>query len=117
MKYTSLIGVLIFTLSISCTAHAARKADRQTEPGDSEINVVSRIVSIGLFKNGMALVSREFDAPGPGLYRLDRVPRPVHGTFWMNSNAKVTARSAMRKVEVPLSGKETPNLQDDTATT
>jgi hypothetical protein len=59
--------------------------------------VTSRIASVGLFKNGLAVVRREVDLPGPGVYRLDDVPEPVHGTFWVESDAVVRVRSTVRE--------------------
>ena len=60
----------------------------------------SRIASIGLFKNGLAVVRRTVTVPGSGVYRLDDVPRPVHGTYWVESDAKVATRLSHRLVEV-----------------
>ncbi|MBN2492958.1 MAG: hypothetical protein JXR96_00100 [Deltaproteobacteria bacterium] len=79
-----------------------------------EQKVDSRVESVGLFKNGLAVVSRIVQVPGPGVYRLEDVPEPVHGTFWLESDAKVTARVSRRSVEVPAS--VTPGLlQEDLA--
>jgi hypothetical protein len=50
-----------------------------------EIPVKSRLVSLGLFKNGLAVVRKAVSIPGPGTYRIDDVPEPVHGTFWIES--------------------------------
>ena len=63
-----------------------------------ETPVTSRIASVGLFKNGLAVVRREVSVPGPGVYRLDDVPEPVHGTFWIESDAVVRARTTVREV-------------------
>ena len=48
---------------------------------DSNHTLISRITSVGLFKNGLAVVKRTVKLPGPGTYRIDDVPQPVHGTF------------------------------------
>ena len=53
----------------------------------------SKIVSVGVFKNGLALVQQEIQVPGAGTYRLDTAPNPVHGTFWIKSNCQVEAPS------------------------
>jgi hypothetical protein len=63
--------------------------------------VKSRIASVGLFKNGLAVVKREVAVPGPGTYRLDDVPEPVHGTYWVESPATVETAALLREVEVP----------------
>src|SRR5205807_3756335 len=61
----------------------------------------SRVVSVGLFKNGLAVVRREVTLPGPGTYRLGAMPDAVHGTFWVESDAKVEARVREREIDVP----------------
>src|SRR5438128_4843431 len=61
----------------------------------------SRIVSVSLFKNGLALVKREVTVPGPGVYRLEHVPEAVHGTYWVESPVKVESAVQTREVEVP----------------
>lgn len=47
---------------------------------DKEATAKSRIVSVGLFKNGLAVIKREVIAPGAGTYRLDTgvEPGPRH---------------------------------------
>jgi hypothetical protein len=62
----------------------------------------SKIVSVGLFKNGLAVVKREVQIPKDGTYRLDVSPEPVHGSFWIESSAQVEAAVKMRDIEVPL---------------
>lgn len=64
-----------------------------------EKNVESRVVSVGLFKNGLAVVTREVDVSGPGTYLVSDVPTPVHGTFWIESVEDVEVHSTMREVE------------------
>lgn len=54
--------------------------------------VPSRIVSIGLFKNGFAVVRREVDIAEDGIYRIADVPQPVHGTLWVESDAELVTR-------------------------
>ena len=67
-----------------------------------EISASSRIVSVKLFKNGLAVVTRVVTIPRPGSYRIDEAPEPVHGTFWVESDAKVETRVVTREVEVPV---------------
>src|SRR6266545_934995 len=61
----------------------------------------SKIVSAGLFKNGLAVIKRQIDLAGPGIYRLEDLPEPVHGTWWIESTAVVETTTKMREVEVP----------------
>ena len=63
-----LITLIAIVLILETPTHAA-------EPSP----VKSRIVSLGLFKNGLAVVKRILEVPGPGQYELDDVPEPVHG--------------------------------------
>lgn len=75
-----------------------------------ESTAKSRIVSVGVFKNGLALVEQEVQVPGEGTYRLDVAPNPVHGTFWIKSNCRVESALKVLDFEAPrVSGA----LQDD----
>jgi len=78
-----------------------------------ETPVASRVVAIGLFKNGLAVVRREVAVPGPGTYLVQDVPTPIHGTFWVESNAKITTRMTRRLVDVPLRKSTEDNLQEE----
>ena len=75
----------------------------------------SKIVSVGLFKNGLAVVKREVQIDKAGTYRLDASPEPVHGTFWVESNAKVEAAVKIREIEVPVHTDGPIRLQSDLA--
>src|SRR5262249_20138798 len=66
-----------------------------------ETTVKSRIVAVGLFKNGLAIVKREVALGGTGSYVLDDVPQPVHGTYWVESAVPIETVVQMREVEVP----------------
>jgi hypothetical protein len=80
-----------------------------------ETAAAGRIVSVGLFKNGLAIVKMEVDVEGPGTYRLDDVPSPVHGTFWVQSSSPVEAQVRHRQVEVPADQVAPGNLQAELA--
>src|SRR6266404_3803791 len=76
----------------------------------------SKIVSVGLFKNGLAVVKREVLIDKAGTYRLDAAPEPVHGSFEIESTGKVEASIKMRDVEVPIHTEGGPlKLQNDLA--
>src|SRR5437763_4452097 len=98
-----------WTLCIVATLAVASSAPAQ------ETIVKSKIVSVGLFKNGLAVVKREVQIDKAGTYRLDASPEPVHGTFWVESNAKVEASVKMRDVEVPVHTDGAIRLQNDLA--
>jgi len=80
-----------------------------------EIPVPSRITSVSLFKNGLAVVQRTLSAAGPGTYRVEDVPEPVHGTFWVESDAKVVTRVARRVVEAPANEAAGGDFQEELA--
>jgi hypothetical protein len=75
----------------------------------------SHITSVGLFKNGLAVVKREVTLPGPGTYRFDDVPTPVYGTYWVEASADVESAVKMRDVEGPIDFSAGSNLQEELA--
>jgi hypothetical protein len=88
-------------------AAVARAADEPVAP--------ARIESVGLFKNGVAIVRRVVDVRRPGVYRVDDVPSPVHGTFWIESAAPVEARVTWREVDAPSDQPPGADLQSELA--
>jgi hypothetical protein len=80
-----------------------------------EIQAKSKIVAVDLFKNGLAVIKREVLLGKPGVYVLDDVPRPIHGTYWIESTASVESLVQMRDVEIPANETTPGNLQDDLA--
>jgi hypothetical protein len=84
-----------FIVSLSAVLLAVGSSPGQEAP------VKSRIVSVGLFKNGLAVVKREVQVGGAGTFRLEAVPEVVHGTFWVESNVPVEAAMKLRDVETP----------------
>lgn len=85
-------GLAVGMMLAVCGAVASADAQR----------VESRIVSVGLFKNGLALVTRKMTVPGPGCYITDDAPEPVHGTFWVESDAVVETKATLREVNMPV---------------
>jgi hypothetical protein len=77
---------------------------------ESATTVDSRVTKVGLFKNGVACVSRTVELPGPGTFEITDLPEPVHGTYWIESNARVTARTTSRMVDVALTSSGPTNL-------
>lgn len=75
----------------------------------------SKIVAVDLFKNGLAVVKRETTLGRAGVYVLDDVPTPVHGTFYIDSTGTVDVSVQMRDVEVPATETAPGALQDDLA--
>ena len=99
------LGTVLPLLCLLNTAHA--RAD--------ETAAKSRIVAVGLFKNGLAVIKREVTLGKAGTYVLDDVPEPVHGTYWIESVAPVESSVEMREVEVPVNELAPGNLQEDLA--
>ena len=57
------------------------------------------VVSLALFKNGTAVVTRRVAPPADGSpLLLDGRLAPAHGTFWTDSAAPLTVRAATRRV-------------------
>lgn len=80
-----------------------------------ETPVGSKIVAVGLFKNGLAVVRREATVVGPGSYRIDDVPSPVHGTWFVECDAPVETAVRMRDVDVPIDQAGGGSLQEELA--
>ena len=81
IKYGRLV-VFVVVLAVSVPLFG-----QQAQP------VENRIVSAGLFKNGLAVIRQEIVVSGPGLYRLANPPVPRHGTWWVESDALVETRA------------------------
>ena len=82
----TIVGLALLTL--------VPRASAQEEPARSKIS------SAGLFKNGLSVIKRVVDLPGPGTYRFDDLPDPVHGTWWVESATDIETTSKIREVEV-----------------
>jgi len=82
--------------------------------GETEVTPV--IDSVGMFKNGLAIVRVSFPIAGPGQYQWNHVPRIAHGSLWVESDGSVAIRSTTRMVEVAAGAEAaTGNLQQDLA--
>ncbi len=62
-----------------------------------------RVESIGLFKNGLAYVTREIEITNSGESVLADVPKPAHGSFWIESPAGVQVDVRVTEREQPAS--------------
>lgn len=79
-----------------------------------DTSVASKIESVGLFKNGLALINRSVVLDGPGSYRIDDMQAPVHGTFFIESTNPIVAKTKSALVDSPLELGQ-GNLQDQFA--
>lgn len=85
-------------------------------PAADDTLAKGKIVAVDLFKNGLAVVTCEVTLGKPGGYALQEVPRPVHGTFWVDAGgASADAAVRMRDVEVPVGETGVGSLQEDLA--
>jgi hypothetical protein len=64
-----------------------------------EMVVKPTLESVGLFKNGLAVVRATFPVTGTGNYRWDKVPRAIHGSFWIESDGEVSVQTTTRMIE------------------
>jgi hypothetical protein len=104
MRTTRVVALALIAL-IPVTP--ARAADETPAKG--------KIVSVDLFKNGLAVVKYEVTLGKAGTYVLEDVPQPVHGTYYVESPVPVETLVKMRDVEVPATDTTPGNLQDDLA--
>ncbi len=75
--------------------------------------VESKIVSLGVFKNGVILVQEEIPISSTGEFLLKSPPSPIHGTFFVESDAQFTATLTEREREIPLLEAKSLNLGND----
>lgn len=80
--FTCLICLLIFPYSVNAT----------------EETVESKIESVALFKNGLAVVTRTISVSQPGDYIVNSDINPIHGTFWIDSEADIEIQSTKRDI-------------------
>lgn len=91
----------MFRNAISSLAVLALSAAVPSMFAQGETPATSRIDSIDLFKNGIAVVTRSIDVDKPGRYLVDASIRPVNGTFWITSGQEVSVCGETRLVDVP----------------
>jgi len=92
MNTKSRICLAVFLNTLVPFAFAAGPAELTPAP----------IVSLALFKNGTAVVTRRIVPPAEGKPTLlDGRVAPAHGTFWTDSPSPLTFMSAHRLVSVP----------------
>ncbi len=82
------IRLVLFVISAALTSSTVLAAPQE------------KTVAAGLFKNGLAVITREYTVPGPGSHVFKALDSPVHGTLWVESDVPVVARSGTETVEV-----------------
>ena len=81
---------------------------------EAPTRVESTIESVGLFKNGLAVVRRTVSLPADGATEYDLVdlPQPIHGTFWVESTADLAIR--MNETDVAVDDADSlPDMTND----
>jgi hypothetical protein len=73
-------------MTFALAAAAVAFSDPLPEPKE-------KIVAASLFKNGYAVVLREFELPGTGEFLLPAAPKATIGTYWMMPSDGVTVNS------------------------
>lgn len=80
----------------------------------AEVRIEPRIESVGLFKNGVAVVRAGFTVPGPGSYYWESIPQTIHGTFEVSGDPDLTVRATRRMVEEDFTTGQ-PGLREELA--
>ena len=75
--------------------------------------VTSRVKSVSMFKNGVALIREEFTVPASGQYVLDAIPYAIHGAFFIQSEADVEAVLTQRQSRESVGATGDLNYQKD----
>ena len=89
MNRFSQVTTAIFALLLCATTYSAE-------------TVKAPVQSVGLFKNGLSVITRQIDIPADGEYKLEDVPVPLHGSWWVESDAEIETRVTKIKIQKPL---------------
>ncbi len=87
---------------LSLLASAALATASAAEADPAPALTPAPIVSLALFKNGTAVVTRRVVPPADGApLLLDGRFAPAHGTFWTDSAAPLSVKASVRRVSLP----------------
>ena len=108
-KRQEIVAALLGTALVSALGNVGQIAAQETQTlvraevaTTAPIPVIGKIASLGVFKNGIAVVEERFEVPGAGRYATATPPSPLHGTFFIESDAVVETTSTVGEVEIPL---------------
>lgn len=104
-------AAVLAVLSAGVVYAQAQNQTALTQP----VTVSSQVKSLGLFKNGVVVVEEEIAVPRSGQYAFFQVPMAIHGTFFIESAAKVETRISQMPVSAPLSSNQELDYQKDLA--
>jgi len=88
------LRVGLLALGICCVCSICASAQ--------ETPISGVVESIGVFKNGVVVVSERFDVPRAGRYATIAPPAPLHGAFFVESDALVETTASSAEMEIPL---------------
>ncbi len=99
--HSSLLKRALFSAVALVAALASIPCFAQNAPEPTPLS--GKIESIGVFKNGIAVVRERFDAPGVGRYATEAPQSAIHGSFFVQSDAVVDATATNLERTVDLS--------------
>ena len=68
------------------------------------------IVKVGLYKNGLAVVTRTVSPDSSGTAVVDGSARPAYGTFWHSADRPVTVTRTVAQDNVTVSFRAAPDF-------
>lgn len=95
MRKVSLFAALLVGILLTACFRAPVLAQEK----EVSEEVKTKVSEVCLFKNGLAVITREFSFDAPGKYVVTDVPDPVHGTFWVESEELDEVRVTTREVK------------------
>jgi hypothetical protein len=111
MKKVSLFTALL--VGILLTACFQTPVSAQEKEAGEEVK--TKVSEVCLFKNGLAVITREFSFDVAGRYVVTDVPDPVHGTFWVESEELDEVRVTTREVKAKPSSLSMLSMRDSLA--
>lgn len=103
-----LCGILSFVTSSALGAPLKGEVQADdvvlSQVDGNERPLVGAIESLGVFKNGIAAVREEFHVSQNGRYFVTTPLTAIHGTFFVESDARVETKSSQSEVAVPANG-------------
>lgn len=114
-----MLRVVSTSLAIRTCAFGLLVVGAGRAPAGEEATVPSvrslgaNVVDAVLFKNGLALLRREVELPGAGVYLLEDLPVASHGTFWaIPKNSATKIESLVSQMVRRVEDSEATNLWD-----
>ena len=90
------------TRALCCVALALSVPFALAQDSVAPRELLGSVESIGVFKNGVAAIVERYDVPEAGEYVISTAPQPLHGAFFVQSDATLDARADFGNVELDL---------------